>query len=65
MQLPKIIKVLIFRYFFTRNLKKFNEAIACYDKAIEIDPNFVAAYNNKELILFIIIGISLIKMNKF
>lgn len=29
------------------NLKKYSEAIKCYDKALEIDPEYVDALNNK------------------
>ena len=28
-------------------LKQYSEAIADYDKAIELDPNFAAAYTNR------------------
>ena len=31
---------------------KYNEAIMCYDKAIEIDPEFVYAWYNKGLALY-------------
>jgi tetratricopeptide (TPR) repeat protein len=33
------------------NLRKYNEAIECYDKALEIDPKYVYALNNKGLAL--------------
>ena len=33
------------------NLGKYEEAIKCYDKAIEIDPNYADAWNNKGLAL--------------
>lgn len=28
-------------------LKKYEEAISCYNRAIEIDPHYIAAYNNR------------------
>ncbi|CAD8177405.1 unnamed protein product [Paramecium octaurelia] len=31
-------------------LNKYNEAIVCYVKAIQIDPNYADAYLNKGLI---------------
>ncbi|MFN3527557.1 MAG: tetratricopeptide repeat protein [Candidatus Altarchaeaceae archaeon] len=34
-----------------KNLKKFEEAIKCYDKAIELDPNYLEARNNKGVVL--------------
>jgi tetratricopeptide (TPR) repeat protein len=36
------------------NLKMFEKAIRYFDKAIEINENFSAAYNNKGLVLHII-----------
>ena len=38
-------------------LNKFNEAIEAYDKAIEIDPKNLEAWNNK--------GIALNELNKY
>jgi tetratricopeptide (TPR) repeat protein len=34
-----------------KNLGKSEEAIACYDKALLLNPNYVAAYNNKGIAL--------------
>ena len=34
-----------------RNLEKYDEAIACYDKAIELEPDNAAAYYNKGIAL--------------
>jgi tetratricopeptide (TPR) repeat protein len=34
-------------------LHKYNEALAAYEKAITIDPEFAGAWNNKGLILFL------------
>ena len=33
-------------------MKKLEEAIKCYNRAIEIDPNFYQAYYNKGLALY-------------
>ena len=30
-----------------RNLKRYEEAIAAYEQAIRLDPNYASAYNNK------------------
>ena len=30
-------------------LEKYKEAIKCYDKALEIDPNYIDALNDKDL----------------
>src|SRR5207253_2236366 len=38
-------------------LGKYEEAIKCYDKALEIDPNYVTAWNNK--------GYTLDKLGKY
>lgn len=32
-----------------RELKRYNEAIQCFDKAIEIDPNYSDAYYCKAI----------------
>ncbi len=33
------------------NLKRYEEALAAYDQAIRLDPNYAVAYNNKGLAL--------------
>ncbi len=33
------------------SMKKFNEALSCYNKTIKINPNFAEAYNNRANIL--------------
>lgn len=30
-----------------RTLKRYEEAILAYDKAIQLKPNYIIAYNNK------------------
>jgi Flp pilus assembly protein TadD len=34
-------------------LERFNEAIKCYDQAIELDPNYTDALNNKGIIFIL------------
>ncbi len=37
-----------------RNSNKLEEAIECYDKAIQIDPNYALAYNKKGFLLILL-----------
>jgi tetratricopeptide (TPR) repeat protein len=47
----KSIFCLISSFFGYSNLKKYNEAIEWYDKAIKIDPSYALAWYKKELAL--------------
>ena len=33
------------------NLGKYEEAIKCYDKSLEINPNYALAQTNKEILI--------------
>jgi tetratricopeptide (TPR) repeat protein len=47
LKLIKIIKTFYNKGSSLRNLGKYSKAIECYNKAIEIDPNYSIAFNNK------------------
>ena len=48
---PNDARALLFKGFVYYRLKKYSEAIQCYDKAIELKEDYVYVYNNKGIAL--------------